>query len=267
MAREGGSIVNQPLAQSLYSNPEIYDVAFGWDLRLELDFLESCSEAHTTGPIRRILEPACGTGRLLLAFAEREYEVVGYDRSPEMVAYASRKLGRVGGRAVRGDMVGYRPQGQFDVAINLVNSIGYLLSDDDLLAHLTRIADALRPGGVYITQFNYAGEPEELSTFGPWTNRRGNISTTLTWSVVREDLEARRSHQHCTVIARVGKERRVIEEDHLLRLWTQEDFDRLIVASPLELVAVYHDRFEPFPIEEPRTGEYGNLYHVLAQRD
>ena len=247
----------------LYSSPEVYDVAFGWDLRLELDFLESCWSAHVDGPIRRILEPACGTGRLLQALAERGYEVLGYDLSPEMVAFASRRLGRFGGRALRGDMVSFKPPGRFDAALNLVNSIGYLLEDQDFLLHLERTGEAIRPGGIYIAQLNYAGEPPELATFGPWGNQRDGLSTTLTWTVVREDLAARRSHQHARITARSGKERRVIEEDHILRLWTQEDIDRLVAASPFELVAVYHDRFDPFPIDLPRTGAYGN---VLARR-
>jgi SAM-dependent methyltransferase len=252
---------------ALYASPEIYDVAFGWDLALELDFLESCWAAHVEGPVRRILEPACGTGRLLEALALRGYDVLGYDLSPEMVAFASRRLGVHGGRALRGDMADFRPPGgTFDVAVNLVNSIGYLLEDDQVLAHFERMAEALRPGGVYITQFNYAGEPPELATFGPWGNRRGELSTTLTWTVAREDTAAKRSHQHARITARRGREKLMIEEDHLLRLWTQEDVDALLERSPLQLAAVYHDRFDPYPIDVPRTGEYGNLYHVLARR-
>ena len=83
---------------------------------------------------------------------------------------------------------------------------------------------------------------------------------------VREDMAAKRSHQHCTIVATRAGETVTIEEDHVLRLWTQDDFDRVIDASPFELVALYHDRFDPFPIEEPRTGKHGNLYHVLARR-
>jgi SAM-dependent methyltransferase len=252
---------------ALYASPEIYDVAFGWDLALELDFLESCWAAHVEGPVRRLLEPACGTGRLLEGLALRGYDVLGYDLSPEMVAFASRRLGVHGGRALRGDMADFRPPGgTFDVAVNLVNSIGYLLEDDQVLAHFERMAEALRPGGVYIAQFNYAGEPPELATFGPWGNRRSDLSTTLTWTVAREDSAAKRSHQHARITARRGREKLMIEEDHTLRLWTHEDVDALLDRSPLTLAAVYHDRFDPFPIDVPRTGEYGNLYHVLARR-
>ena len=250
----------------LYASPEVYDVAFGWDLTLEIDFLESCWADLVPGPVRRVLEPACGTARILKALGERGYDVLGYDQSPEMVAYASRKLAAVGGRALRGDMASFRPPGRFDVALNLVNSIGYLLEDADLLLHWERVAEALGPGGIYIVQFSYAGEASETSSFGPWENRVGDLATALTWSVVREDMATRRSHQHCRIVARRGGEERVLEEDHVLRLWNQEDVDRLVGASPFELLAVYRDRFEPLPLDTPRTGDDGNLYHVLRRR-
>lgn len=251
----------------LYSSPEVYDVAFGWDLRLEVDFLESCWAAHVSGPVRRILEPACGTGRIMHALAERGYDVFGYDRSGEMVEFASRRLRALGGRLHRGDMESFRPPGRFDVALNLVNSIGYLLEDRAVLAHLECVAEALRPGGIYIVQFSYGGEPPELVTFGPWENRKGDLSTRLTWRVEREDAAAKRSHQRCSITARRGGETIALEEEHVLRLWTEGDFDRLIESSPFDLAAVYHDRFDPFPISESRTGAHGNLYHVLARRD
>lgn len=249
----------------LYASPEVYDVAFGWNLRLELDFLERCLAEHVEGPVRRILEPACGTGRLLLALAERGYDVAGYDRSGEMVAFARARLRDHEGVVWRGDMTSFRPPGEFDAALNLVNSIGYLLEDDPLTAHLCLVAEALRPGGVYVVQFNYGGEPPELASFGPWGNRRGDLSTTLLWRVVREDAAARRSYQECRITARRGQERSVFEESHVLRYWTQADVDRILAATPFELAAVYHDCFEPFDLDQARTGEHGNLYHILRR--
>ena len=88
----------------------------------------------------------------------------------------------------------------------------------------------------------------------------------MTWRVLSEDPEARRSRQECRIVATwAGGRRLEIRDEHVLRYWTQEDFDRVVAASPLQLLAVYHDRFDPFPIDRARTGEDGNLYHVLAK--
>jgi len=256
-------------APGLYSSPEIYDVAFGWDLSKELDFLEDLFRDRADGPVRRVLEPCCGTGRLLHGLGERGYEVAGYDRSAEMVAFAAARLKAVEGDVWLGEMTTFSPPSPpapFDAAINLVNSIGYLLDDSAVLAHLDRTAAALRPGGVYVAQFSYGGEPPELARFGPWGNRRGDLSTSLLWEVVREDSDAKRSHQHCRITARRGSDRRVIDENHVLRYWTHEDVDSIVRRSPFTLEAIYWDRFEEFPIEDYRIGEFGNLYHVLKRR-
>lgn len=250
----------------LYDSPEIYDVAFGWNLDLELGFVEECFRRHAPDPVRRVLEPACGTGRILLGLAQRGYEVLGYDRSPEMVAFASAKLKHLESHVMRGDMERFRPPGRFDAAINLVNSIGYLLEDGAVASHLTRVAEALRPGGVYLVQLSYGGEPPEQASFGPWPNARAGLRTELTWRVAREDPEARRSYQECRIVARRGEDVRVLEESHVLRYWTQEDFDRLVASSDFELAAVYFDRFEEKGLEEERTGADGNLYHVLRRK-
>jgi SAM-dependent methyltransferase len=250
----------------LYDSPEIYDVAFGWDLDLELAFVESCLRKHVVDPVRSILEPACGTGRILVPLAERGYDVLGYDRSPEMVAFATAKIAKVGGRVMRGDMGTFRPPGSFDAAINLVNSMGYLLEDEAVASHLECVGEAVRPGGVYLVQLSYGGEPPEQAAFGPWPNARAGLRTELTWRVVREDPAVRRSYQECRITARRGADVRVIEESHVLRYWTQADFDRIVEKSPFELTALYFDRFEEKPLDEPRSGLDGNLYHVLRRK-
>ena len=255
-----------PAASLAYRTPEIYDVATGWKLDLEIEFLERVFSRHA-GVVKRVLEPCCGTARLLRALAEQGYDVAGYDLSPAMTAFARERLRPVGGEVWLGEMSAFQPPHGFDAAINLVNSIGYLLEDDAVAGHLERIGSALRPGGIYVAQFSYGGEPPELARFGPWGNRGGDLSTTLLWEVLREDEAARRSYQHCRITARRGKERHVIDEEHVLRYWTHEDVTRFVADSPFTLDAVYWDNFEEFPLEDYRMGEHGNLYHVLRRRD
>jgi SAM-dependent methyltransferase len=252
-------------ASLLYDTPQIYDVATGWDLEKEIDFLEDLFARHA-GAVRRVLEPCCGTGRLLLALAGRGYEVAGYDRSPAMVEFARDRLRAVRGEVWRGEMAAFAPPGRFDAALNPVNSIGYLLEDDEIAAHLERMGEALRPGGIYVIQLSYGGEPPEQARFGPWGNRGGDLSTTLLWEVVSEDPAAKRSYQHCRITARHGRERRVFDEDHVLRYWTHEDVEAIVARSPFELEAIYRDFFEEYPREDYRMGELGNLYHVLRRR-
>ena len=50
---------------SLYDYPRYYDLVYGSDWKAEFDFLTGVFDKHVCGEIKQLLEPACGTGRLI----------------------------------------------------------------------------------------------------------------------------------------------------------------------------------------------------------
>ena len=98
------------LDADLYDFPKYYDLVFGSDWRAEFDFLTACFEKHASRPIRRLFEPACGTGRLLIKLAQAGYEVSGLDLNPHAVDYCNRRFARHGlaSPAFVGDMSDFR---------------------------------------------------------------------------------------------------------------------------------------------------------------
>jgi SAM-dependent methyltransferase len=102
----------------------------------------------------RVLEVACGSGRLVLPLARAGHRVVGVDASPAMLALARRKLaddpGLASARLVQADMRDFRLDGgeTFDLAILAVKSFAYLLTREDQQRALASIAAHLRPGGL-----------------------------------------------------------------------------------------------------------------------
>ena len=55
----------------LYDYPAYYDLIFGSDCAAEVSFFEDCCEHLAGRTVRRLYEPACGTGRLLVRLAGR----------------------------------------------------------------------------------------------------------------------------------------------------------------------------------------------------
>lgn len=51
------------MTAELDRHPEYYDVAFTWDLTKEIEFSGRVFTRHVPFPVKRILEPASGTGR------------------------------------------------------------------------------------------------------------------------------------------------------------------------------------------------------------
>lgn len=106
---------------------------------------------------RRVLEIACGSGRLLAPLARAGLEVVGIDASPHMLALAQAKLDTtpgVHGRLVAADMRDFvLGETDFDMAIVAVKSFAYLIEGDDQLSCLKAIRAHLRPGGLLALDF------------------------------------------------------------------------------------------------------------------
>lgn len=100
--------------------------------------------------VRKVLDVSCGTGSHLLELARRGYDCTGFDRSAEMVRCARRKAEREGIPAVfeRRRARDIDGSTSFDSALCLYTLPG--LSDAEIVAMLTGMARAVRPGGLVV---------------------------------------------------------------------------------------------------------------------
>jgi SAM-dependent methyltransferase len=124
-----------------------YDADFGAiedDIPFYRELARRCG-----GPI---LEPMCGSGRLLAALARAGYRVTGVDVSPALLAHARTRLASDGllGQVelIEADIRQVAPDGPFGLAIVALNSFMHLATSADQLAALGRIHAALRPAGL-----------------------------------------------------------------------------------------------------------------------
>jgi len=102
----------------------------------------------------RVLEVACGSGRVLVPLARTCRRIVGLDASPPMLALTREKLSAAGlaaaesVRLVEGDMRCFALDETFDLAIVAVKSFAYLTERSDQQRALAAVAAHLRPGGL-----------------------------------------------------------------------------------------------------------------------
>lgn len=251
----------------LYNLPEIYDIAFSWDLSEEVRFFRRVFETHVPFPVKDVLEPACGTGRMLRALADAGFQVTGYDANPSMAQYAKDSIASDAEnvRVMLADMVSPEIPGKFDAAVNSINSIGYLHSDDDIVSHLRMTGSSLREKGVYVLHLNFAHKGD-LPDGDHWAQERGGIRVSTSWRILNEDRESRLCRQVCTIVVeRNGKTDR-FEESHTLRLWLFSDLEKLARKSEaFEVAAIYGEDFEALEDKEHVSGEHGNAYVILRK--
>ena len=84
------------MSGSCYDHPQYWDLAFRDETRLEADFVQAAVRKYCDFPVRRVLEPGCGGGRLVVELAARGYNAIGYDLSTPAINYLRRRLNRRG---------------------------------------------------------------------------------------------------------------------------------------------------------------------------
>ena len=114
------------------------------------DYLE---RLFAVRPVHTVLDLACGTGTMACLLAERGYELIGVDFSPEMLAVAAEKAL---------DVAGERPiflcqamedldlYGTVDACVCLLDSVNHVTEPERLARALARVLLFLEPGGLFV---------------------------------------------------------------------------------------------------------------------
>jgi SAM-dependent methyltransferase len=105
------------------------------------------------GP-KRLLDCACGIGTQAIGLALRGHQVTGSDISPAAIERAKREAKRLGAscRFVVADLRRLQDsvKGGFELAVAFDNALPHFMSNLDLDAALTEIAEVLRPRGMLL---------------------------------------------------------------------------------------------------------------------
>ena len=129
---------------------DLYEYQYG-RTTFDLDFY--VSEARAAEP--RVLELACGTGRVTLPIARAGVPILGIDSSGNMLDRARQKAAAEGdpplpARFVQADMRSFQFQERFGLAIIPARSFLHLLDPADQVEALTNIHHHLKPDGKLI---------------------------------------------------------------------------------------------------------------------
>lgn len=254
--------------EGVYHKPRYYHAAFPDAGRCEIDIIKHYAPHKSSAEPISVLEAACGTGRILEALANKGFDVVGYDLSDAMVAFAADRLAGKGlgasARVLQGDMTSIKFDQQFDLAFTAINSIRYLLTDQQYLDHFRNTADALKPGGVYIFHLGTAHDTAPIPGDACWEIDHDGIRGMVCWESAGSDPETMTCQEYFEIDADDNGERIAFRDYHTLRLMYHEDLRRLIADSGrFTLEAVYREDFTPVDINLRITGEMDNHFYVL----
>ncbi len=258
------------MKKKLYDLPKYYNIAFSWDNSNEIDLLQMIFEKYVPYEVKNILEPASGSGRFLMSFPKYKYHITGYDNNRRMVAYARKRISNAGlqdfAKVISGDMKSIKFKEKFDAAFNSINSIGYLLSDGEIISHFRNTGESIKKGGIYIIHLACAADKFEIyeTENEGWVLEKDGIRVKTIWAIEKEDKQKKISYQFCKMTITENGKTFVLEDRHKLRLWFFEDLKNLIRESgKFRLEAIYNEKHNQIPLDMHINGELGNLYYVL----
>jgi SAM-dependent methyltransferase len=241
------------LSKSWYDYPQYYDLGFRDDSPAEAHFFEQVFQRLIPFPVRRVLEPGCGTGRLVVEMAKRGYEMTGMDLNQKALAYGSSRLKRSKLQAtmIQGDMTRFSLPVKYDAAFNPINTFRHLITEKQALDHLKCMALHLRPGAIYILGFHLLPPDGDLDCTERWTAKKGSTEIKFTLRVREASRRTRIEHLRISMLVRQGDQTLRLRDDFPLRMYSAAQFKALLAKVPeFQLAGVYDFWYE---IDEPQV--------------
>lgn len=262
-----------PTATAWYDSPRHYDMVYADYTKPETRFLEAMLEQHgppKSGP-RAILEPACGSGRLIESLARRGHRLWGFDLNRHQLNYATARLKPLGlkARLWQDNLGSFKiPRGapRFDLAHCLVSTFKYILKESEAVRHLKTVAAALRPGGLYVLGLHLTDYALAAPDHERWAATQGKTRVVSdTWSAPanrRLRTEAMRTRMKI----REGKRSWTTETEWSFRTYGPGQLKALLRKVPeLELLAC-HDFHYNFKQTRSLDLESTDLVLILRRK-
>jgi len=249
-----------------FDYPQYYDIAFQAYTRSEADFIVAACGKYCAFDAHRFLEPACGTGRLIIELAARGYEVTGFDLSQPALSYLRRHLARrrLKAEAFEAEMSDFRLGQPVDAAYCTISTFRHLLTEEAARGHLECIAGSLREGGIYLLGLHLLPLGVDKEDPECWTERRGNTSVTVTLRVLRVDSSRQIEDLRVCMLARRRSKEFRVRHEFQFRTYTATQFQRLLDSVPsLELCDVYDFRYD---IQQPLALNDEMTYTIAVLR-
>lgn len=255
--------------KSIYDFPVYYDLIFGSDWAAEFRFLENVFAKHVTGnpqgskgaktasqKVKRVFEPACGTGRLLFRMAKAGYATGGLDINPKAIDYCNQRLKKHGLKPTAwvADMTDFTVEKPFDAAFNTINSFRHLSSDRQAIAHFDCMGRAIRKGGIYALGFHLKPLKGEQTETECWSARRGHLVVNTQMWPRDKDPKKRIERYNIRFDIHRPTESMRIDDCLVLRSYTAKQFHSMLAHSPYwKVEEVYDFRYsidDPIEVDE-----------------
>jgi SAM-dependent methyltransferase len=252
-----------------YDTPLYYDIIFDADTVKEAAFLEGVWERFGTGKKKgRVLEAACGSGRVMAEMLKRGWKADGFDLSEAMLSHARARLkGSTGWKVWQAEMARFEvpDRRRYQVVHCLVSTFKYLLSEAEAVVALERMAGALEPGGLLVLGLHLTDYGRTSCEHERWVEERDGVRVvcnTRTWPAdKRTRLERVRARLKVTENGQTREQETIWD----FRTYNAAQLKSLLGAVPeLERVACFDFHYD-LGAERKLDDSYADVIVVLRK--
>ncbi|MBL1141023.1 MAG: class I SAM-dependent methyltransferase [Proteobacteria bacterium] len=253
--------------QNWYDLPTYYDVSFSHEMSEELAFLKAVFNQYCNSKKTELLEPACGTGRLMTPLIRAGYDCTGFDLNEIALDYLRKRLkrNRLKANIFNGDMESFHVKPDtFDAAFCTVDTFRHLLTQNQAEQHLVRVAKALKKNGIYVLGLHLVPDTGLSNKVTCWTAKRGRLTVKSTMTMIKMDKKKRMETLKVVLKPQVINKKQSYTSVYQLRTYTLKQLMKLLdKISIFEIVNAYDEFYD---ISRPATINSKSEYVVLLLR-
>lgn len=206
---------------------------------------------HEKGVLNgRICELGCGTGVMTEKFAAAGYDMIGLDKSVDMLAIAKQKQEESGSDILylHQNMEEMELDGPVDAMLSVCDSVNYLLHEEEMNKLFSRVKTYVKPGGYFIFDLKTAYCYRNIIGNQTWVEQDEEVS--YIWeNYFYEDQDI---NEYMLTIFRKQADSELYErteEAHYQRAYDMDTLKRLIEKNGLALVSFLDEDMKQVPNE------------------
>lgn len=219
------------------------------------DYIENLFDLYGKNP-RLVCDLACGTGNMTLPLAARGYEMIGVDRSFDMLSIARDKAQNEGLDVVflEQDMKKLDLYGSCDAFLCMIDGFNYILNPNSLYNIAKRIKTCfLEPDGLFV--FDLSSEYKLKSYIGSNTFIYDGEDVFYSWeNKYYENIKM--CEMYLNFFVKEKEHYKRFGERHLQRAYREEEIRKIFLAAGFSSV----DAYSPLSFDKPKADDMRIVY-------
>ncbi len=219
------------------------------------DYIENLFDLYGKNP-KLVCDLACGTGNMTLPLSARGYEMIGVDRSFDMLSIAREKAQEAGLDVVflEQDLKKLDLYGSCDAFLCMIDGFNYILNPNSLYQIAKRIKTCfLEPDGLFV--FDLSSEHKLKSYIGNNTFIHDGDDVFYSWENKYYE-NTKMCEMYLNFFVKEKGMYKRFGERHLQRAYSKEEIRKIFLAAGFSSV----DAYSPLEFNKPKNTDMRIVY-------